>query len=146
MKAKRILVPTDFSASAGAALECAIELAKSLGASLAIAHVELSPALKGAYDDEDQPEYYHSHRLLDEIAVNAPTVDVERVLLSGNVVDQILKFVNDRRGDMIVMGTHGQTNSPDKIMGAVAEGVTRQAPCLVIAVKPTAATANKSKQ
>ena len=64
MKAKTILVATDFSSSADAALDCATELAKSLGASLAVVHVELAPVLAAPYDDEDDPEEHRLHHLL----------------------------------------------------------------------------------
>ena len=76
-----------------------------------------------------------------EVKPNDPAVSFERTFLKGNTADEILSFSKKRTVDMIVMGTHGQTNSPDAVMGAVAETVTRHAPCLVIAVKPATVTA-----
>jgi nucleotide-binding universal stress UspA family protein len=138
MNAETIVVPTDFSLGAKAAVECATELAKSLNATLLIAHVELAPALSGPYDDEDDPREHQAHRLLEVVKPTSAAVTFQSVLLKGNVAEEILHLAKDRCADAIVMGTHGQTNSPEQVMGAVAEAVTRQSPCLVIAVKPPA--------
>jgi nucleotide-binding universal stress UspA family protein len=144
MKPKTLLVPTDFSAGSDAALACATELAKSLGASLSIVHVEVAPVLKGPYDDEDDSLEHQERRLLDQVKPHDAAVSFERVFLKGNVLESILGLAGQRAVEMIVMGTHGQTNSPDAVLGTVAEAVTRQAPCTVLAVKPPTKVAEKA--
>lgn len=139
MKIASILVPTDFSSTADTALACATQLAKCLNASLFIVHVELAPVLNAPYDDEDDPEEHRAHHLLDQVQPHDPSVKYQRFLLKGGIANEIVDFANERRVDMIIMGTHGQTNSPEAVMGAVAEAVTRRAPCLVMVVKPSAA-------
>src|SRR5262245_6129897 len=52
MTIKRILVPTDFSAHADAALDYAIELAEPLGATIALLHVIEDPLAAGMWSSE----------------------------------------------------------------------------------------------
>ena len=136
MNAKIVLVPTDFSSHAAAALDCAAQLAKSLDATLTIVHVELAPVLTAPYDDEDDPSGMQAHHLLEQIKPGDPRVNFQRVLLRGNVAEGLLKFAAERHADLIVMGTHGQTNSPAAALGTIAEEVTKKAACTVVTVRP----------
>lgn len=138
LNSKLILVPTDFSPSAAAALQCATELAQARQAQLAIVHVELAPELKGPYDDEDDPQQHRAERLLENISPSDPSISVQRHLLKGSIATRILEFAGEQAVSAIVMGTHGQTNSAEVVMGTVAEAVARRAPCLVVAVRPPA--------
>ena len=144
MNAKNIVVATDFSTHAAAALDCAVQLAKSLDATLTIVHVELAPVLTAPYDDEDDPSGMQAHHLLEQINPGDPRVNLQRVLLRGSVAEGLLKFTAERHADLIIMGTHGQTNSPAAVLGTVAEEVTKKATCIVVAVRP-ASSGNPSR-
>lgn len=62
-------------------------------------------------------------------------VPVEHLLEEGNPSAEILRVAQERRCDLIVMGTHGRTGLHRLLMGSVAEHVVRKAPCPVLVVK-----------
>jgi nucleotide-binding universal stress UspA family protein len=133
---RTILVPTDFSAPADAALEIAATIAIHDHAQLLLLHVDPPPVSHGEVVDRRQPEY--QQRLEDRIkSVRIPNkaIEVERMLAEGIPAEKIAAIANSRGCDMIVMGTHGRTGIERIIMGSVAERVLRLATCPVLAVK-----------
>jgi nucleotide-binding universal stress UspA family protein len=60
---------------------------------------------------------------------------VERVLEEGDPAAVILRKAVETCCDLIVMGTHGRTGELPRLMGSVAEAVTRKACCPVLTVK-----------
>jgi hypothetical protein len=64
---------------------------------------------------------------------------VECVICDGNAVEEILGAARASHCDMIVMPTHGRSGFSRLIVGSVAEGVLRGAPCPVLTIKPTPA-------
>jgi nucleotide-binding universal stress UspA family protein len=55
-------------------------------------------------------------------------------IVEGSPVDAILDRARQERADLIVMGTHGRTGLSRLLVGSVAEGVLRHAPCPVVVV------------
>lgn len=55
----------------------------------------------------------------------------------GDFSEEILNFAKEEQADMIVMGTHGRKGMDRLLFGSVAEKVLRQAPCPVVAVRPS---------
>ena len=134
MNAKVILVPTDFSHSAQAALDYAALLARDLNATLLIAHVHAVPELPGAYDDVCDPEEEAERQVLEALQPPEAHGPFERMFLVGHPSDAILRTAHEKHADIIVMGAHGQTNSSANVMGAVASAVLRQATCPVLTI------------
>jgi len=64
-----------------------------------------------------------------------PALAIECALVDGGFVPEILRAAADRCCDLIVMGTHGRTGLGRLLMGSVAEGVMREAPCPVLTVR-----------
>ena len=59
--------------------------------------------------------------------------------VTGSPVTEILAVAEDKKVDLIVMASHGRTGLSRLLMGSVAEGVMREAPCPVLVVRqPTA--------
>jgi nucleotide-binding universal stress UspA family protein len=123
MSKKEILVPTDFSSSADAALGYASSLARGMGASLQIVHVKMEPALYGPCDDEQDPAEPHLHTLLKRSRPPDLGVSYEHHFLrsKGNPGEEILRFAETHNVQMIVMGAHGETCASGRLMGTVAE-------------------------
>src|SRR5262245_29686943 len=134
---RRILHPTDFSPAAIAALRVACVMAERYDAELTLLHV-WDPEF--ATGDERQP-YVPANSLeealawLDSIAIPAPAVRSYRHLVVGNPVNEIVMEAKEGASDLIVMGTHGRTGLNRLLMGSVAEGVLRKAPCPVMTVR-----------
>ncbi len=136
---RRILCPVDFSGGSRAALELAADLARRDRALLTVLHVTRSrwPGDQGVVVPGPEPER-------EEIEMLARwTADAERlvggtassVLLSAPAIEAILGYARDDATDLIVMSTHGRTGLRRQVLGSVAEGVLRAAPCPVLVVR-----------
>jgi universal stress protein A len=153
MTTRRILCPTDFSHFTDAALGYASSLAAESGATLYIAHVDeylaSSPVLGEAalnyaapWGVADRSEVRHQ---LDQVKPTASPVDYEHRYLEGNPVREIIAFAEREHMDLIVMGSHGRTGLSRLLMGSVAEGVARRAPCPVLIVRQPVADHQESE-
>ncbi|REJ70075.1 MAG: universal stress protein [Planctomycetota bacterium] len=139
MNLKRIVCPTDFSESSDTAVEFAASLARDSKAELQIVHVREAPMPVGGVGatfavpqstKQDEPA-----NELDRVGPQDGTVSISRRLLVGEPVESIVKFAELHNIDLIVMGTHGRTGLSRLLMGSVAEGVVRNAPCAVLTVR-----------
>jgi hypothetical protein len=57
-------------------------------------------------------------------------------LLEGDAAHAIVQLAADVHADLIVVGTHGQSDGTSTTLGSVTHRVLRLAPCTVLAVKP----------
>lgn len=132
-----ILVPVDGSPPSLAALDHAVTLAKDYGATIEVLHVtppsdpfgpaphaeaEIEHAMKSAIDDARDT-------LGDQLAYETRTGDPLRV-----IVERASQGI-----DLIVIGTHGRVGRLHSLLGSVAEGVVRNAPCPVLTVRDASA-------
>jgi nucleotide-binding universal stress UspA family protein len=149
----RILVPTDFSATADAALEYACALATRLGASLELLHVIDEEYLGGTLASELYvPEAANlretlrqeGEQLLSELVTsrNRDHLAIDTAVVVGRSFRTIVDEAVATKADLIVMGTHGRTGIAHLLLGSVAERVVRTAACPVLTVRerPLAAT------
>jgi len=144
MDIKRILFPTDFSEGSDNALPYAADMARHYGAKLYVLHI--------MHDIAKATGWYVPHISMDELykdmEANAKKEmdrygaeeirglkDVERVILKGIPYDEILRFAQENKMDLIVMGTHGRKGLDRVIFGSTAERVVRDATCPVLSVR-----------
>jgi universal stress protein A len=141
----RILVPVDFSACSRAALEQALWLAPSFGASIDVLHIADVPAFK----HEPCIVAGNGTITLREYALRAAQSGLEAFLDelprerrghvvalvdAGHVRDCILAHA--RRGyDLVVMGTHGHSGRAHSLAGSVTESIVRLSACPVLTVR-----------
>ncbi|HEX6810841.1 MAG TPA: universal stress protein [Planctomycetota bacterium] len=140
---RRIVCPTDFSPTAGHALEYAAEMARSFGAELVLLHVvpEMNYPLRSfgmAWSLPHLHEELHKHAA-DEIEKVRKTigtgVDVRTELRDGEAHAQVLACAKAQNADLIVMGTQGHTGLKHALLGSTAERVVRLAECPVLTVR-----------
>jgi nucleotide-binding universal stress UspA family protein len=142
----RILVPTDFSETADAALAYAKTLAMRLGASLHLVHVFTDPFLVAAYapevytpppaDARDRLLADVNTRLLERLdATEAQRFHGSRAVVTGLTAPQIVAYAAEHDMDLIVMGTHGRRGVSHLLLGSVAEHVVRTARCPVLTIR-----------
>jgi nucleotide-binding universal stress UspA family protein len=131
-KPLEILVATDFSDVASAALRVAADYARRLGGRLHLFHVT-------------SPVEHNVTRLLADAADEAG-VDVPATLASvgGDAPDEIVRYAARHSIDLIVLGTHGRTGVSRLLLGSVAERVVRTARCPVLTVPLARAAAAAS--
>ena len=141
---KRILVPVDFNVPSRAALTVASDLATALNASLDVLHViELPDGSKMASEGYvPLPETYRlaveqqaTEHLKDWLPTTSAPATASRHIAEGRPADEIVRYADDHRADVIVMGTHGRSGVPLFFMGSVAEKVVRTAHCPVLTVR-----------
>ena len=139
---KNILVPTDFSASAEAALDYAVALAAKLEAKVhllnvtglqmlgAEMNVPVTASMVESIMDGSQKEL---DRL---VAARAGTCEFGPTLLeTGDARTEIVAAVTKIHADLVVMGTHGRQGFKRLLLGSVAEAVVRIATCPVLLVR-----------
>ncbi len=134
---KRILVATDFSPMSEHAFRFAGALARDYGARLIAVHVMQTPMAVYAETAVflEEPDQNAAREALE--ALNVPGVEIERRLMEGEPVAGIVQTARETAADLIVMGTHGRGGLMRVLLGSVAEGVLREAPCPVMTIKAT---------
>ena len=146
---ERILVPTDFGAPAGKALDLAARLATEFDSELVVAHCWEFPAY--AYSDLTNPgtdfivalEHAASEELAKTLALVHKEVPRARSLLRNGVPwQEILTVVEELHSDLVVMGTRGRRGVKHVLLGSVAEKVVRLSPVPVLTVHGDPAAAD----
>jgi nucleotide-binding universal stress UspA family protein len=153
---KQILVPTDFSETADAALEYACVLAGQLGATVRLLHVLEDPIITEGLTAEayiaeapmvrnamlrDAEERLEARRT----PPREGAAQVEAEVLVGHGARTIAEYAGERNFDLIVMGTHGRTGIAHLLLGSVAERLVRTAPCPVLTVRQAVAPIEKTE-
>jgi universal stress protein A len=146
---KNILLLTDLSDNADAAVPYAIELAKRDAGRVQLVHVfedltfytvpiseapvavDLGDYIKGTHADRGKKLGEKADAL-----AKSTGVTVIPVLLSGHPVNQIADYAKTDKADLIVVATHGRTGAAHAFYGSVAERIVRQSPCPVLTVRP----------
>src|SRR5437868_1319480 len=114
---RNILVPTDFSEQAGAAVRVAADLARAHHAGITLLHVhqlttfelpegyvKSMPSELGRVHDELQQRLSEAEQLLRSLGVQRVET---RISNADDVVDEVVKYASDF--DYLVIGTHGRS-------------------------------------
>jgi len=137
---KDILVPTDGSPAATAAIEHAVDLAKTYDATIHALYVVDASAFSSieagselvidALDEEGQ-------RAVEEVtdAAAEAGVDIETHVVSGTAYRRILDYIDSEDVDLVVMGTHGRSGVERFLLGSVTERVVRTADVPVLTIR-----------
>lgn len=138
---KNVLLPTDLTERTDRALDLARQLAVK-DASMELLHCWMEPI----------PIVYEAGittaGLVDEIRYNAenntaalrdrltsPELELTANVIAGRPVPGIVEHLGEDGYDLVVMGSHGRRGLKRWMLGSVAEGVVRHAPCSVAIVR-----------
>ena len=142
---KNLVVATDFSEGAEAALAYGATIGARFEAVIHLLHIvepEVAgdPGMMAAGTQRGEIERVLTADALDELhALLSPEdqklVRIQFAIEWGIAADEIVRYAREHGADLIVIGTHGQSEVKDLFMGNVAESVLRRAPCPVLAVR-----------
>jgi nucleotide-binding universal stress UspA family protein len=137
----RILIAVDDSEIGVHATLVGLELASALGAQVAFIHV-IGPALSDdgwmpvASAELSLPPDHAITQVLASLGGRVPIPgDAARYAPVGDPVESIVATARAWPADLVVIGSHGRDGLGRVLLGSVAEGVTRHAPCPVLVVR-----------
>lgn len=141
MSFHKILVTVDSEPVAMRATETGVGLARALGADLALINViDASLLMTGetgiSPNDLVARAKQEARSVIDGVRqrLSLPVAAVT-FIQSGDPAAEVAKAAKDWGADLIVIGSHGRAGLKRALLGSVAEGVMRQAPCPVLVVR-----------
>jgi len=137
-----VLIATDFSDTARAAADWALELARTRNAKVCLLHVLTLPAPRPHYapapPDLQQALQKAAVEQLDAEADRLANrgVEVEAALEIGIPSQTITRFAEKLQPPLLVIGTRGLTGLSHLLLGSTAERVVQHARCPVLTIHP----------
>jgi nucleotide-binding universal stress UspA family protein len=146
---KKILVPTDFSKTAQTAVGVAADIARKAGSELTLLHV-IEEASGGSFNVEGEAAYSGDPeeklftlkliqrakkqlaKALEDSKLSGLKVRTE--LRMGSAFHGMTTIISERKVDLVVMGTAGNSDLENMIIGSNTEKVVRAAHCPVLVV------------
>lgn len=153
---QRILVPCDFSAPAMEAYKFALEIATaSDGEVFILKAIDLPIMLAGGFDV--QPYTFDPSILKDleeeakkrfsemKAKYNAGRTPTSFHVSIGSVTPTVREFIEEKKIDLVVMGTHGSTGLNEFFFGSNTEKVVRVSPVPVLSVRKATSVSSIKK-
>ncbi len=140
-KVQRILVPLDGSPCAKRAFDWALSLSKAYDAELVLLYVVDMNQKLSALDRVAMSGYepaifkMEGEKLLDAYKKEAPSISMTAEVLIGSPAEQIISAVETYKADLIVMGSRGQSQVKQVVMGSVSQYILHHADCPVMVVR-----------
>jgi len=138
---EHILVATDFSPTATAALHHALGIASRCHSAVSLVHVIDAPfygmtpdGIAAAVECAERDAELMMKQLHREGVINGPAPGL--TIAVGPVWQTISAAIDEKRPELLVLGTHGRSGIPKLFLGSVAESAFREAPCPVLTVGP----------
>jgi nucleotide-binding universal stress UspA family protein len=151
---QKTLVPLDGSEHSLKALERAAQIAEKFSGKITLIHVysvqpimmpEPStvtslniPILTGAEVSvmiEAARKWGNKILEAGEQRIKATNVQVEKLLVEGHAVEEIVRVANQGNFDLIAIGARGVSHMREMLLGSVTDGVIHHAHCPVLVIK-----------
>ncbi|HKJ64324.1 MAG TPA: universal stress protein [Desulfopila sp.] len=139
---KTIIVPVDLEEHTEKIVEYSAYMAEKLSAEFTIVHVvepfraigdlELGTATVKEYN---QTRLKHSEDFLKKLVQEYPSCK-NTVVISGEIVEEILDYAKKHEASLIIIGTHGTKGIEKLLLGSVAERVLKRAHCPTLIMNP----------
>lgn len=131
---KKILVPVDYSEASLNALESAIYIAEKHNATLHILHIQdIIPDTEESHTSGNSKELY-SAMAGDLMIKHGLKTNV--IFAEGIVGHVIVKTIFEKKTDLVIMGSHGESGHRNLFIGSNAYYVTKRATCPVLLIPP----------
>lgn len=134
----RILVPTDGSAHAEAAMEAAIGLARQYDAAIHVLHVINSRRYDTPIDSMIEPLRKEGKEYIGTMVESATdaNVPVTSAIEVGRPARVILTYIDENDVDLVVIGTRGRGGLPNRLLGSVTNYLITHADVPIHVVPP----------
>jgi nucleotide-binding universal stress UspA family protein len=151
---QKTLVPLDGSEHSLKALEKAVQIAEKFSGKITLIHVysvqpimmpEPStvtslniPVLTGAeVSVMIEAARKWGNKILEdgEQRIKTKNVQVEKLLVEGHAVEEIVRVANEGNFDLIAIGARGVSHMREMLLGSVTDGVIHHAHCPVLVIK-----------
>jgi nucleotide-binding universal stress UspA family protein len=141
---KSVLVATDFSNASEKPIRHALAIARHFGAKFYLTHVVSSlgytfagpQAVVLASEAALRDIGHLEQSLVDQGALRG--IEHEFLVREGIVWEQLQTLINEKRVDLVVVGTHARQKLGKFFLGSIAEQIFRHSRCLVLTVGPGA--------
>jgi len=141
---KNILVATDFSPAALAALTRVVPIARQFNSVVHIVHVVRPPEIDIAPPEANseicQQAHVDAQRQLELLETVVGTVPHRTWLQEGEVAEAVEDLVRSQHIDLVAVGASGKSDLKKFFLGSVAHGIFRAATCPVLTVGPHASS------
>ncbi|MEP7264164.1 MAG: universal stress protein [Bacteroidota bacterium] len=144
---KEIICPVDFSATSQTALKYAAELAQHFSAQLTVIHIYEFPVLYGDApflavqqlgSEIEESAGKNLESSVERIAKSHPSLIIEKILESGIPSSEIIRIAEERKPDLLVMGTKGLSAIERLFIGSTTERVFHHAGVPVLCIPENA--------
>ena len=139
---KKIMIATDGSVCSRIAANKGIELARLSGGTVYAVYVISMEYFSSMGMDFDWGRVHEALKKDGEIAVSyvkgigkLEKVNVVSILLEGHPATELVRYAEEEKMDIIVMGTVGRTGLDRLLLGSVAENVLRHSKIPVMVVR-----------
>jgi nucleotide-binding universal stress UspA family protein len=141
---KNILIPIDFSQHSLSAARTGCFISKKCDATIHLVHIVKAPEDWEALSEAQQNRNPEIQNKIAEAELEAKSFAKLPIFESLTVVPRIfagvpyktiLDYAEAYKIDLIIMGAHGISESPQLFLGSTAQKVIRDAGCLVLSVK-----------
>ncbi len=153
----KVVTPVDFSDNSKAIAESAAYMAGCFQASLALVfvvqkfedysgffvpHMNIPDFEQDLFNQAEEKMKSFSEEL-EKFCQGQGVTEVTGKVLVGDVAEQITSYAGDKKGNLIVMGTHGYKGLEKIMFGSVADKVVKTALCPVLTINPYTCCAEK---
>ncbi len=146
----KVLVALDFSEFSHAVLEMGIKVAKALKGKVFLLHIEddiyrirqsheitpmdeeFFPVINQFHDARIKQCQTHMEKLYKKIP---SALRGDKVIVEGHPIEEIVKYAEQNKISVLVVGAQGSSNLSMSKLGSTAEKIVRKAPCSVVVVK-----------
>jgi nucleotide-binding universal stress UspA family protein len=141
---ERIVIATDGSQAGKAAVTEGLRIGTACNARIFVVSVIDTRALSSVSPEipverSIDQMLAEAEQIVRDVDAMAGGQNIETFVLNGDPVQEITKFSSAKDADLIVVGTQGKHGLERFILGSVAEGIVRHAPCPVLVVRSQAA-------
>ena len=146
VEVKNILFPTDLTENSSKLLPYVLSISDKYNSMIYLLHVmeDLSNWGSGVYIPHPSLKSFEkealegAEKLMDKVCREQMQAcpNFQKKIVTGDPAQEILKFIDSGKMDMVIMGTHGRKGLEHVFFGSVAETVVKKSPVPVLTINP----------